>query len=177
MVRSLAYPTFQLRYPPRTYVDCVETLQKIRGVIKRAYSEVSINIIAEETANSTDAMELKGNFTALQEKYAGKLNGTRFLTNFFFSAPEEGRYNGTEQFIRDLDMISLADVLVLSPGYFSSLGAALQTNGIAFSIKHFSHRHDLPNQIVPPSQIVPRHSAAYAEAHFNYQSPQRVLEA
>ena len=59
-------------------------------------------------------------------------------------------------------MISLADVLVLSPGYFSSLGAALQTNGIAFSIKHFSHRHDLPNQIVPPSQIVPKHSAEYS---------------
>ena len=55
-----------------------------------------------------------------------------------------------------LDIISLADVLVLSRGHFSSLGAALQMNGIAFSIGKVRHRDVLPNLIVP------EHSAEYS---------------
>ena len=56
-------------------------------------------------------------------------------TQFVFGAPESNEEDAQRRLVRDLDMISLADVLILSTGHFSRLGAALQLNGTAFSIK------------------------------------------
>lgn len=127
-------------YAPNTYVDSVEVLQRINGVMN--HSDIRISVIAEESADTEDAKALQGNFTALQRKYAEHISDTRF----YFGSQETDETNATQRIIRDLDMISLADVLILSGGYFSSLGAALQMNGTAFCItQHRLDLLDLPN--------------------------------
>lgn len=128
-------------FPPESYVDCIEALHRIRGVMN--HNNVHISVLAEEAPDTRDASELKQNFTAFQKKY--NLPGSRM--RFYFGAPEKEDEKGRQRFVRDLDMISLADVLVLSSGHFSSLGAALQMNGIAFSIRKSGNLGDLPNHI------------------------------
>ena len=124
------------------------------------HNDVHISVLAEEAPDTTDASELKRNFTAFQQKY--NLPGSRM--HFYFGAPEKEDWKGKQRFVRDLDMISLADVLVLSNGYFSSLGAALQMNGTAFSIRKSGNLADLPNHIA-------NYSSSSDSGHENWPVP------
>ena len=112
------------------------------------HSDTRISVIAEESEDTEDAQDLKRRFTALTEKY--RLGETRF----FFGAQESDEHKALERVIHDLDMVSMADVLILSAGHFSSLGAALQLNGTAFTLQRHVERgryegtsRDLPNHI------------------------------
>jgi len=131
-------------FPPQTYVEIIELFQHITVTTRK---DIQISVLAEESADSKDAKRLMGNFTGLQQKYGNILN-----TSFYFGRPEGDQQNATDRLIRDLDIISLADVLVLSPGTFSILGAALQMNGRAFSIRNNGASTDLPN-------VQPKYSA------------------
>lgn len=124
-----------------TYALAVEKFLDHYEMAKR---EVKILVIAQESEDSEDAKNLVERFSAMSGtgKYA------IVDVKFSFGVEETERQQvARERLVRDLDMASLSDVLILSKGSFSSLAAAIQFDGKAFSIVNERHRNDLPNMI------------------------------
>jgi len=95
-------------------------------------SEAHISILAETSETDPEIREF--------DKY------TKAAVTYFLGNPERDRGRSIERLVRDLDCMSLSDVFVMSSGSFSSLGAALQSNGVSLVTKaNETYRNDVPN--------------------------------
>jgi len=92
-------------------------LGQVPGGVRMKESEAHISILAETPKNDSSIRKF--------DKYASA------SVAYFSGSPEVDEHDALMRTVRDLDCMSSSDVLVMSGASFSSLGAAIQSNGVA----------------------------------------------
>jgi len=133
-------PHFRRGRPVHEYVTVLNSLfsGKISGVapILSIASAADIIFLSETPESDTEMLEFKD----FERRGA--------TIEYRLGKPEIDKNKARQRFVRDMDCMSVSDVLILSGGTFSALGAALQRNGIALVFWGLFERNDLPHAII-----------------------------
>lgn len=123
-------------FKAEVYVQLLELI--FTGRLERAHissTEAHIVILSEAEESDPDMVTFRDFFQR-----------SLLPASFFLGLPEQALEPAQARFVRDMDCMSLSDVLVLSDSGFSDVGAVVQQTGVALMLHSLWRRNvGLPN--------------------------------